>query len=256
MYAWVCGRFAARLRVHCRASAQDDSDNAPEDGLEHEAAPGDRERPRRLRVRQHDVLGSRDLHVNSIIPGFPWEAPGWRRLQRLLSDAGMDAEQLACDVEKRGAIVGLVEIESVTAWDGALFQFTDEERFLFEYNARQPMSFVRVRRAICLQEPVMANHFSAAAAPRSTVFRLVPDHVEMLLGLATTSGQTVAQAFEAWSPQARANLDSCVQVWLPIAVAVCHSNWRTLSLNASTRPEHCELYHQLQVHGRVRPARS
>lgn len=185
----------------------------------------------RPRGHDWDLMTETRQHLESPLPGFPWQSVGWKVIQDVMRAGGVSAQDLQSDADLAGCVVGAALIGRPSPYRGPLHLLSYEERFLHEFYCGVDGSFSPVLESVALQEPLRGAHYSAEFSPHCSVFRLTRSCVEMLLGQVVVGGRTVQEIVESWvgrHAMSVHNLDSCMQLWAPLAWAMSHQHWHTM----------------------------
>ena len=241
MILWVCRRFVDDRRVRLAGSRV--RDHTYQTCLEQSPFPRGR----------------------AVLKGFPFQTSGWGTLVGALDAIGFQASGVQCaehpadpddlDGARAGEVVAVLRVGTPRIHNNVFASLNTEEKFLHELLCRGDMTVMQVLDCARLEKPVLAEQFNAQEAPSLICFRLSDRSLRVLwrapLALGGLAGERVAEWQERFG-ESEGRPDTCLQLWLPIAIGVAHGLFRTLAVPHCARLDpSCDLASYLKEHGHV-----
>lgn len=171
----------------------------------------------------------------------PGATAGWQYLSQLMADAGTAARDVCENDGRRGHIIGLALLSGPTMFNSILQRLDMEQRFLVELASSESGMLLKVEDILVCAEPILARHESAELAPHCSIFGLSPAGVQEALGLVVENGTTMRQACVSWlgrvglMPADVLQVNTCIQLWGPIAFGIALKAWRSIFVSDSLR---------------------
>ena len=133
---------------------------------------------------------------------------------------------------REGHVLGIAVLTPVSQDE----PWTLQQRWAFDFFDQQAVVSWKCIFRACLAAPQPAALLGAEYRPRTTVCALSPGCVQQLLHSRTVEGATVSEFLQGIGVDCNpVRLDTCIQVYPPLALALAYGLWNDLSLPASAR---------------------